>query len=806
MTGVAAQLCADAAEVQQLGYIVRGSEIWAKDDWDARVALDADRKNPHPHLQDPAPFSRLGARRVILSDLSPAATFIAYNYNNVVNAESFQRNARQLLAEVEAECGWMYTTLHGCSENETEKWAERLRRCKTTEDAKAACEAIPADKKGTINCVLWSDVLRCPHCPAEHVFWNHGIDRKEAKVFSTYQCPGCKIAITKDECDRATVMAVDPILKTIGPRSKQAIVAIVYLAAGKRSERAPGAFDEAMVDVIERTSEGVSFISDRMMDLDPPWGQMFRGGYHADVSHAHHFFGIRSLRILSACRRREPGQAAVIRFLLTAVLNRSSRMNRLHLKNYFLGGGGWNAGYMKGTLYVPSLPVEASVLEQLSDRIDSMKAAFKAVGLKRKNIAAITTESTTSCRLPPESLDYVFIDPPFGGNLVYSELNFLWESWLGVKTRNELEALTSAFHEKGVHEYRELMSACLRSVHAALKPGRWVTVEFHNSENAIWHAIRSAIEAAGLVIADVRVLDKKQLSFKQVTTSSAAKQDLVISCYKPTTEFERRFSVDVGKPAAVRDFVEQHLNMVPVTPVNKDKQLERLAERTASILYDRMIAYHLVRGAAVPMSGSEFTTLLHENFTERDGMWFLPGQEVRYDLCRLRGVEVEQQVLFVTDERSGVSWLRCELGLKPQVLGELTHKYLQATKEWPDHEPRPELRDLLRDWFIEVDGRWANPNPDDEKHVEALRKKSLLRLFATYAAGKGKLKEFRREALIEAFRYCWNSGQEAVFVTVCQRIPDKLLREDAQLSEAYDLAADRVASRPTPVQQEFEWE
>jgi hypothetical protein len=806
MTGVAAQLCADAAEVGQLGYVVREGDVWTREAWEARYAPDGSSKNPRPGLENPASFSKVGARRAILSDLSPAATFIAYNYNNVSEPGAFERNARKLLAEVTAECGWMYTTLHGCSALETEYWANRLRQCDTTEAAKAICEEIPLHNRGQINCVLWSDVLRCPHCSNEHVFWDHGIDRATAKVFARYSCPHCNASIKKDECDRATTASVDPILGTIGSRSKQRMVEIVYVGAGKRAERAPDAFDESMIEVIARTIDGVTFISDRMMDRQPPWGQMFRGGYHADVSHVHHFFGLRSLRMLSACRRREPGQAAVIRFLLTAVLNRSSRMNRLHLQNYFLGGGGWNAGYMKGTLYIPSLPVEASVLEQLSDRIDSLAAAFRAVGPTKESAAVITTESTQSSRLAPESVDYVFIDPPFGGNLVYSELNFIWESWLGVKTNNASEALTSAFHQKRVTDYYKLMSECLRSIYIALKPARWVTVEFHNSENAIWHAIRTAIESAGLVIADVRVLDKKQLSFKQVTTNSAAKQDLVISCYKPTSDFEKRFAATIGKPDGVREFVEQHLSMLPVTPFTQDGQLERLAERTTSILYDRMIAYHLVRGAPVPMSASEFTALLREHFVKRDDMWFVVGQEVRYDLCKLRGVEIETQVLFVTDERSAVSWLRTELARAAHTLGELTPKFMQATKDWPDHEHRQELRDLLRDWFIEVDGKWTNPDPENERHVEALRRKGLLRVFAGYASGKGKLKEFRREALIEAFRYCWNSAQHAVFVAVCERISDKVIREDAQLSEAYDLCVSAVAAQPLSAQLEFVWE
>jgi hypothetical protein len=40
--------------------------------------------------------------------------------------------------------------------------------------------------------------------------------------------------------------------------------------------------------------------------------------------------------------------------------------------------------------------------------------------------------------------------------------------------------------------------------------------------------------------------DKKQGSFKQVTTSSAVKQDLVISAYKPKEKFRREFEEKAG--------------------------------------------------------------------------------------------------------------------------------------------------------------------------------------------------------------------------------------------------------------------
>ena len=44
-------------------------------------------------------FSKLGVRRTILNDLSPAATFIAYNYNTPVDVNTFQLEAKRILKE-----------------------------------------------------------------------------------------------------------------------------------------------------------------------------------------------------------------------------------------------------------------------------------------------------------------------------------------------------------------------------------------------------------------------------------------------------------------------------------------------------------------------------------------------------------------------------------------------------------------------------------------------------------------------------------------------------------------------------------
>jgi hypothetical protein len=84
-----------------------------------------------------------------------------------------------------------------------------------------------------------------------------------------------------------------------------------------------------------------------------------------------------------------------------------------------------------------------------------------------------------------------------------------------------------------------------------LKPGRWITIEFSNTQASVWNAIQTALQEAGFVVANVAALDKQKGSFKAITTTTAVKQDLVISAYKPNGGLEERFLTSGGSEDSV---------------------------------------------------------------------------------------------------------------------------------------------------------------------------------------------------------------------------------------------------------------
>ncbi|MBN2547718.1 MAG: hypothetical protein JXB15_01065 [Anaerolineales bacterium] len=748
MTGVAAQLCGDKKTVESLGYTV--------DKKGYVVASPGDEQ----------PISRLGARKAVLVDLSPAATFIAYNYNTPVDAKAFEREARRIIKEVEEECGWMYETWHPHCDD-------------------------PKRVKGKINYMIWSDILTCPQCNTEMVFWNVAMDRVKGNVRESWECPNCGTRLAKSpardggllKAERSLLTSFDPDLGQVTRHVKQAPVLINYSVGKERCEKHPDKEDLALVGKIETSHSTYPFPIFPMMLIGEEWGDTWRAGVHAGITHTHHFYTPRNLILLSTIwskiRAADEKQKRILYFLCQSLAMGYTKLNRYGATHFSQVNRN-----LSGTLYVSSLTTEVSLQYAFAGKLSRLYKAFNSLHLDSRS-ACVSTQSASEGRLILDNtVDYIFIDPPFGSNLMYSELNFLWEVWLGVITSTNTEAIMNVKQHKGLPEYQFLMESCFVNFICFLKPGHWMTVEFHNSQNAIWNAIQEAILRAGFMIADVRTLDKQGGTFKQITSTAAVKQDLIISAYKPRAEFEQRFLAEGGSVQGAWDFIRQHLEQLPI-PALDDGVMETLAERQGYLLYDRMVAFHIQRGLSVPLSAAEFYAGLPQRFLDRDGMYFTPSQAAEYDKRRLGAQKVEQLALFVSDEKSALQWLRQELnpesGGGPQTYQDLQPKFIRELHQ-ARHEALPELRTILEQNFLQdAQERWYVPNPERQADLDALRQKTLLREFAEYCLGKGKLKVFRSEAVRAGFHQAWDVRDFTTILKVAERLPESVLQENQQL-------------------------
>ena len=771
MTGVAAQWCGTAPESDRK----KLEASWAREGFGK---------------------PRWGLRRTIQNDLSPLAGFIAANYGLPFDLEAFAEAGRALLDEVEAELGWMYETLH-----------------------------TDGVTKGRIDYTVWSEVFSCPECAAEVVFLEEALDRTTGRVRTRFPCPDCDAELNKDRLERVFESSVDAATGNVRRHVAFRPSLIRYTVDGRTFEKTPDADDRERVRRIARLPLPTEVPTNRL-----PVEDMYHGSRlePKGVTHVHHFFLPRAAQALGAMWRRANAHADLrLRHMLLYFVEQAvwgmSILNRYGPTHYSQVNR-----QLTGVYYVSSQISEVSPRYNLGNKLSRLVKTFGHAPVRQPS-GCVTTASTTACLgIPDSSVDYVFTDPPFGENIYYADLNFLVESWHGVLTNAAPEAIVDRFKGKGLPEYQRLMQRCFEEYRRVLKPGRWITVVFHNSRNAVWTAIQEAMLAAGFVVADVRTMDKQQGSYRQVT-STAVKQDLVISAYRPNDGLEERFTLSQGTEEGVWDFLRTHLGQLPVF-VAREGRVEVVNERQPHLLFDRMVAFHVLRNVTVPLSIGEFLAGLAHRFPERDGMVFLPEQVVEYDRKRLAAEGVVQLEIFVVDESSAIQWLKRQLDRKPQSFQDIHPQFIREIAGWQRHEKLPELSEMLDQNFLYYDGagevpsrihaylstnfkelrglpkdhpalrakaggRWYVPDPNKAVDVEMRRTRTLLREFDEYRQSpQRRLKLFRLEAIRAGFFKAYRDQDYATIIAIAEKIPEAVLQEDQKLLLWYDQAVTRTRS------------
>ena len=472
-----------------------------------------------------------------------------------------------------------------------------------------------------------------------------------------------------------------------------------------------------------------------------------------------------------------------MKWALTSAMPRLGKQNKFTMDR--------KMGIFSGTLIIPSLHIESNPFNTITRKVkDVIKAEYQVQSSSLVQCGSVVKMPN----IPQNSCDYIFTDPPFGDNINYSELNYLWESWLKVITNISTESIVSVKQHKKLFEYQVLMEQAFREYYRVLKPNRWITIEFHNSRNSVWNAISESIQKAGFIIADVRILNKQQSSYNQVRgATQAIKQDLVISAYKPKDSFKREFTQNAGSEDTAWAFIRQHMENLPVAVV-KNERIELISERQAFLLFDRMVAYHIMNGISVPLDATDFYRGLDERFLKRDGMYFLADQVNEYDTARIENdVEEIQFELFVTNEKSAISWLYQQLGTAKQTYAEIQPKFMQEIKTVDKFEAMPELSVLLEENFLQnEEGKWYIPDVTKEADVAKLREKKLYKEFEGYLATKGKLKLFRAEAVRAGFAKLWADKNYKLIVETAERLPESIIQEDDKLLMYYDISLGRV--------------
>jgi len=680
-------------------------------------------------------------RFCILSDLSPIASFIAYNYNNPYDGYTFTNEASKILSEVYDELSWMFETLH-----------------------------TDGISKGRIDTVVWSDVLVSPFSNGEFIFYDVAFNKSTGKVLEEFTCPFSGAVLTKKDCKNVTVQIFDDVLGKVILTNKQVPVLIKYTVNKKKFTKVPDEYDLAIIERINKYKIPYWFPIDKIEK-----GDKTKEFTNKNITYSHQLYTKRILSILAAIKAK--CYKPVHHIWLSTHLVNLSILNRYRPEVSFP----YNP--FSGTYYIASMSVEANVFTAYSNKI---KNFGKALGIIKSGVM-VGINSATSLPIPDNTIDYIFTDPPFGHNLMYSELNFIWESWLKIQTNNEKEAIINVNQSKKLPEYYELMTSSFKEYYRVLKPKRWITVEFHNSKSSVWNAIQEGMSKAGFIVSQVSVLDKQQGNYNQVNAAGATKNDLVISAFKPDRKFEERFLQQAGENLEF-EFVEQFLSVLPV---------KGFIERTDKMLYSKMLAYYIQKGYEIRYDAKSFYNLLNQNFATEDGFWFTANQINSYleykKKLKLEGIDEVKSgsvFLFVTDEKSALVWLFSFLS-EPKSFSEISIAFNQLANIQGDNVP--ELRDVLEQNFISENENYRRPKSTPEYNQISEKREKILQkefegLLIKAKTEKAKIKIVRKEALSYGFEMCYKAKRFDDILTIAKKLDKTILENSSELNDFVEAA------------------
>ena len=180
-----------------------------------------------------------------------------------------------------------------------------------------------------------------------------------------------------------------------------------------------------------------------------------------------------------------------------------------------VGSGGWSNivdKYVKAKRYCEA-PYEVRRIGSRNVRIPiaGERIGERCEGEQRR--FAIRCMSATESELAPHSLDAVFTDPPYFGNVQYGELMDFCYVWLRrlvgndaegfdrPSTRSSQELTGNVTQDRGLEHFTEGLATVYSRMARALKPGAPLAFTYHHNKLDAYGAVGVAILDAGLVCA-----------------------------------------------------------------------------------------------------------------------------------------------------------------------------------------------------------------------------------------------------------------------------------------------------------------
>ena len=195
-------------------------------------------------------------------------------------------------------------------------------------------------------------------------------------------------------------------------------------------------------------------------------------------------------------------------FVFSASLAKANRTYMPSEKNGKQVGGGGSSIFGTYRYWKPKDLREIHVWENFVQRFKfyaSGKEIWNNVvkGFDVKENLKVINDSVLNIKkyIEPDSIDYIYTDPPYGGNIAYLDLSTMWNAWLGFKVtkqNKEDEIIEGGDLGKSQENYEQLFSKSFEVMSKVLKKNGWMSLVFAHKKLEFWNTIIDSCESNGL--------------------------------------------------------------------------------------------------------------------------------------------------------------------------------------------------------------------------------------------------------------------------------------------------------------------
>ncbi len=408
-------------------------------------------------------------------------------------------------------------------------------------------------------------IATCPHCNGKNAFPN-GLKPKHRLFGIEYHCSNCRgrnkgrMFKTPDELDIENELEACRLLKMSRPK----FIPTASIVAGDETDRLlkwgyagfADLFSNRQLLALEITARLISKVSDDAIRnaLATNFSDLLR---YQNMLCRYDTMALKSLDIFS-----------VHGFPVSLIQCESNFLGIQGENGVNVGSGGWSnitSKYAKAKSYC----IHPFETREQGKKSVVVYTENEWIGERRENRPSrkvkIKCGDSASIEIAPNSLDAVFTDPPYFGNVQYAELMDFCYVWLkklvnkdaknfaSLSTRSPNELTGNSTEGRDLPHFADGLSRVFKRMVKALKPGGPLAFTFHHNQIAAYAPIALAVLDAGVPCTAVIPCPAEMSGSIHISGTGSSIIDSVFVCRKDAL-------VPNVSPPQLRSFLQRDID------------------------------------------------------------------------------------------------------------------------------------------------------------------------------------------------------------------------------------------------------